>query len=243
MILWPPGARQRSASVQKRQKRYYGDSDPTAAEWLRRLISRGILPMGDVDERSIAEVTAADLMGYEQCHFFAGIGGWPLALKLAGWTGPVWTGSCPCRPFSSAARGRHSERDMWPHFRSLISARAPRVVFGEQVASARNWFDGVCDDLEAMGYSIGAAILPACGIGFDHARPRIYFVGHSDRESESGCSFNAKVARLPRNRSNAGGVAPSHGVSGRVGRLRAYGNAIVPALAAEFVRATMEAIR
>lgn len=32
------------------------------------------------------------------------------------------------------------------------------------------------------------------------------------------------------------------GIPARVGRLRAYGNAIVPPLAAEFVRASMEAM-
>jgi DNA (cytosine-5)-methyltransferase 1 len=33
----------------------------------------------------------------------------------------------------------------------------------------------------------------------------------------------------------------AHGVPNRVGRLRAYGNALVPILAAEFVSAFMEA--
>jgi DNA (cytosine-5)-methyltransferase 1 len=35
----------------------------------------------------------------------------------------------------------------------------------------------------------------------------------------------------------------AHGVSGRVGLLRGYGNAIVPWLAAQFVAASFEAIR
>jgi DNA (cytosine-5)-methyltransferase 1 len=77
---------------------YYNELDPFAAAWLRNLIAAGLIPQGEVDERSIEDVTPNDLAGFRQCHFFAGIGGWPLALRLAGWPDerPVWTGSCPC---------------------------------------------------------------------------------------------------------------------------------------------------
>jgi len=68
---------------------YYNEIDPYAAKWLRALIAGGLIPKGDVDERSILDVRAADLAGYDQCHFFAGIGGWPYALALAGWRGRV----------------------------------------------------------------------------------------------------------------------------------------------------------
>jgi len=90
---------------------YYNEHDLRAAAWLRELIADGLLPEGDVDERSIADVQADELRGYVQCHFFAGIGGWPLALQRAGWPAdrPVWTGSCPCQPFSGAwSRGERS---------------------------------------------------------------------------------------------------------------------------------------
>lgn len=60
---------------------YYNEFDPDAAAWLRSLIRRGLIPAGDVDERSIEDVCPTDLRGYTQCHFFAGIGGWPLALR------------------------------------------------------------------------------------------------------------------------------------------------------------------
>src|SRR4030095_3056253 len=86
---------------------YYNEIDHAAAEWLRALIAAGLIPAGDVDERSIADVGPHDLAGYDQCHFFAGIGGWPYALRLAGWPDDrsVWTGSCPCPPFSPAGEG------------------------------------------------------------------------------------------------------------------------------------------
>ena len=94
--------------------------------------------------------------GYEQCHFFAGIGGWPLALEWAGWRGPVWTGSCPCQPLSSAGqrKGDADERHLWPAFQQLIArVQQPPVVFGEQVASkdGREWLSAVRTDSGVSG--------------------------------------------------------------------------------------------
>ena len=162
---------------------YYNDNDPYAAQWLRNLVSAGHLPPGDVDNRSILEVSADDLRGYEQCHFFAGIGGWPLALEYAGWRGPVWTGSCPCQPLSSAGKrkGDADERHLWPAFQQLIAECHPGVVFGEQVASkdGREWLSAVRTDLESVGYACGAADLSAAGVGAPHIRQRLYWVANA----------------------------------------------------------------
>ena len=85
---------------------YYNEIDPFAAQWLRNLIVAGRIAPGDVDERDIRDVRANDLLGYRQCHFFAGVGVWSHALRCAGWPDerPVWTASCPCPPFSSAGK-------------------------------------------------------------------------------------------------------------------------------------------
>ncbi len=134
---------------------------------LRCLIGEGLIPAGDVDERSITEVKPNDLTGYTQQHFFAGIGGWSLALNLAGWPAsrPVRTGSCPCQPFSQAGKGKGEadERHLWPVFRDLISFGEPTITFGEQVASkaGREWLAGIRADLDGMGYEVGAADLCA----------------------------------------------------------------------------------
>ena len=63
---------------------YYNEIDPFAAQWLRNLINAGHIASGDVDERSIRDVAVEDLRPYVQCHFFAGIGIWSHALRLAG---------------------------------------------------------------------------------------------------------------------------------------------------------------
>ena len=97
---------------------YYNENDPFAAAWLRELIKAKLIADGEVDERSIELVRPDDLRGFVQCHFFAGIGGWSYALRLAGWPDnrEVWTGSCPCQPWSVAGKGdgENDARHLWP---------------------------------------------------------------------------------------------------------------------------------
>lgn len=293
---------------------YYNEHDPYPAQWLRNLIAAGLLPAGEVDERSIADVSADDLAGFRQCHFFAGIGGWSLAARHAGWPEDreLWTGSCPCQPFSVAGKGAGAddERHLWPHQFRLLSARRPAVWMGEQVAAAvgKDWLDGVLADLEGVGYACGAAVVPACAVDGPHRRDRLWIVGErngalGDGErprleghaghgcdaagwsqsggsaAEAGCGGAVGHADQPcaseereqrgGELSGAGGdsvpmpsawdfsgwlighdgkarrVEPSirllaHGVPARVGRLRAYGNAIVPQVAAEVMAAYLE---
>lgn len=166
---------------------WYNENDPKAAAWLRELIKEGHIAKGIVDERSIEDVTPDELTGFAQCHFFAGIGGWSYALRLAGWPDdrPVWTGSCPCQPFSAAGKrgGFADERHLWPAWHWLIRQCRPSIVFGEQVANALPWFDLVSTDLEGEGYACGAAIMGAHSVGAPHIRQRIYWMAKSMRES------------------------------------------------------------
>lgn len=165
---------------------YYNEIDPFAAQWLRNLIAAGHIAPGEVDERSIEDVTPDDLRGFTQCHFFAGIGVWSHSLRLAGWPDDrsVWTGSCPCQPFSAAGKGDGfaDERHLWPHFFHLISERRPQHVFGEQVAAgnANVWFDLVQADLEGLGYAFGLVPFTSAGIGAPHIRERAYWVANAD---------------------------------------------------------------
>ena len=160
---------------------YYNEFDPYCAEWLRRLIRDGLIAPGYVDERSILDVSPDDLREFGQCHWFAGLGGWPLALRLAGISDeePVWTGSCPCQPFSAAGKGGGfaDERHLWPAFHWLISQCRPHLVFGEQVEgpAGRAWLDLVQTDLEGTGYACGASVFPAAGVGAPHGRHRTYW--------------------------------------------------------------------
>jgi len=161
---------------------YYNEHDPKMAAWIRGLIGAGLIPDGHVDERSIVDVEPSELQGYTQCHFFAGIAGWSYALQLARWPKdrPVWTGSCPCQPYSVAGKGKGNadERNLWPAFFRLIRECRPDTVFGEQVESAvgHGWLDGVSTDLEGEGYAVGPAVLGAHSVGAPHIRQRLYWV-------------------------------------------------------------------
>ena len=152
---------------------YYSEHDPYAAHWLRNLIAAGQIAPGVVDERDIRDVRPEELIGFTQVHMFAGIGIWSHALRRAGWSDdrPIWTGSCPCQPFSAAGRagGFTDERHLWPHWHWLISQCRPSLIVGEQVASkdGLGWYDLVSNDLEGTGYAVGALDLCAAGIGVE----------------------------------------------------------------------------
>lgn len=183
---------------------YYNEWDSFAAQWLKELIKDGLIPDGEVDTRSIADVRPEDLKGFTQCHFFAGIGGWSRALQLAGWSPdrPVWTGSPPCQPFSTAGKqsGKDDLRHLWPAFFNLIRECSPPTIFGEQVASAIRfgWLDDLQRDLEAEGYAAAAVVLPGGAVSAPHKRDRLFFVANSnggrlERQREMGRPFNSEA--------------------------------------------------
>jgi DNA (cytosine-5)-methyltransferase 1 len=230
-----------------------------------------LIAKGLVDDTPIERLRPSDLDGYTQCHFFAGIGGWSLALRLAGWPDdrPVWTGSCPCQPFSVAGKGEgfrdNEERDLWPYFFDLIAGCRPPQVFGEQVSKAVelgdekwSWLERLAFHLDSVGYEFGAAVFPACSIGAFHKRERLYFVadssglGNSPEEHQSVGddmvgSFWSDAVWEHREDGKAFAVKPGlrpmvDGLRpGDLDLLRGAGNAIVPQQAAEFIRAFVEA--
>jgi DNA (cytosine-5)-methyltransferase 1 len=183
---------------------YYNEWDKNAAAWLRELIKQKLIADGEVDERSITEVSAGDLRGFDQCHFFAGIGGWSLALRLAGVPDdyPVWTASLPCQPFSAAGKqlGKDDERHLLPHFLELVRQCRPSVLFGEQVPGAirHRWLDDLYAEMEACDYSIGSVIVGAHSVGSFHQRQRLYWVAdythteHKGNEVKSRCESRAQ---------------------------------------------------
>ena len=180
---------------------YYNEFDPFAAQWLRELIKCGFIADGVVDERSITEVKPEDLKEFTQCHFFAGIGGWSYALRLAGVPDDtrLWTGSCPCQAFSVAGKqkGFDDERHLWPVFSKLIDECKPTVVFGEQVETAikYGWLDLVQDDLERYGYACASAVLPAACVGASHIRHRLYWGGVLVNACELGTQRQSNLER------------------------------------------------
>lgn len=257
---------------------FYNENDKFASRWLEELCAVDLIPKGTIDTRSIHEIERTDLLRFGQAHFFAGIGGWPLALRLLGWPPEqaVWTGSCPCQPFSVAGKkkGKSDERHLWPIWRELISQCRPPIVFGEQVASpdGRRWFSELRVEMEKLGYGVGGADLCAAGFGAPHQRQRLFFgavwlgntyderlQGRKSTEREKFGTLGRAASRRLLNafwkrRTNVlcrdgktrpiePGIFPlAHGVPARVGRLRGYGNAIVPQVAANFILSFIDAM-
>ena len=183
---------------------------------LREAIEAGAIAPGDVDERSIADIDPAELMGYAQCHFFAGGGFWSLALRLAGWPDdrPAWTGSCPCPSFSAAGKGGGFDdpRHLWPDWERLIGQCRPATVFGEQADDVivYGWLDLVQTDLEAQAYAVGKIVLGTCSVGGADIRQRLYFVADAAQrgfrvggdEAQPGRGGYADSAERPRELGN-----------------------------------------
>lgn len=170
---------------------YFNENNAAAAHIIECLIRDGVIADGDVDRRSIKEVEPSDLDAYTQCHFFAGGGLWSVAARMAGWPDarPLWTGSCPCQPFSvvGAGAGESDARHLWPDFFRLVRSVRPAVVMGEQVAGAAGyrWFDGVAADLEREDYASRAVDIPACAVNAPHQRQRLYWVAMPMGDAES----------------------------------------------------------
>ncbi|MBT0720427.1 DNA cytosine methyltransferase [Rosenbergiella collisarenosi] len=175
---------------------------------VKELIKQGHIADGVVDERSITDVKPEDLAGFTQCHFFAGIGGWSYALRLAGIPDnfPCWTGSPPCQPFSTAGKqlGQLDDRHLAPTFMRLVDECKPAILFGEQVAAAigKHWLDDLFNELEKQGYACGAAVLPACSIGAPHKRDRLFFgsklVVHADNKYQHAARNQEGIADFDR---------------------------------------------
>lgn len=252
---------------------YYNENDPYAAEWLRNLIREKLLPFGHVDDRSIVDVQPNDVKGHRHCHFFAGIGGWAYATMLSNWPDDLqlWTGSCPCQPFSLAGKqkGMKDDRHLWPEWFRLIRAINPVVVMGEQVPGAigKGWIDTIQRDLEKEHYTTEFAVLSSAPITRNHDGSRIYFVSalptYSKRKTRQVKSQRVGLPRQewPRSAADMQAVINSpmqpgechpqpiirldhDGLSPGVvkERTKCAGNAIVPQVAAEVMLSFLNTI-
>lgn len=199
---------------------YYNEIDPYCVQWLRNLIKANIIPSGDVDPRDIAQVHPLDTSDYTQVHLFAGLGGWAYALTLAQWPDdrPIWTGSCPCQPFSVAGKGQGTSdpRHLWPHFFRLLKPNRPAVIMGEQVSGTAgyDWFDGVAFDLESENYIVRAVDIPSASVNAPHKRNRLYWVAYP---GESGPSVSKQEELSGKRGWKQGGTVAESGES--IGRM------------------------
>lgn len=162
----------------------------------------------------------------------------------------VITGGYPCTPFSVAGKqkGHEDDRHLWPFMLEIIAQVRPTWVLCENVyGHIALGLDQVLLDLETEGYSTRTFIVPACSLNASHKRDRLWIVadsnterrkrGLSGREDSEREGFNGHArCRSTTHRQpienwwavepNMGRVA--HGIPGRVAKLKALGNAVVP---------------
>lgn len=176
------------------------------------------------------------------------------------------TGGFPCQPYSTAGKlkGSEDDRALWPEMFRIIKEAKPRIIIGENVANFINMdFDSAFSDLESEGYEIGAFIIPACAIDAKHRRDRVWIVAYHNKNDVPTYRTEGKLWEVPihcqkwdfwdinsarsigtlRPMSYSGIFRELHGIPGRVDRLAALGNAIVPQVAAVIMSAIKEVDR
>jgi DNA (cytosine-5)-methyltransferase 1 len=159
-------------------------------------------------------------------------------------------GGYPCPAFSQAARGRNVADNLWPWMRDAIEALQPRWVLIENVAAhLGRGFSAVLADLDALGFDAEWSVVTACSVGASHTRRRLFAVAHANRDGEPAFAFDGQVAGMPdvagdRGRwglPTAADLRADDGLPGRLDRVHALGNAVVPDIAELIGRQLMEA--
>ena len=183
---------------------------------------------------------------------------------------PGWSGSAPCPPWSRAriwhreSEGKKDARDLWPELFRLIDACRPAEFFGEQVAGKKvqPWIDRAKENLAGAGYRFHGEDRKARDYGSPQGRERFYFSADLGGARGQGLVAwrgadaarpwrwrgEADLRAIAKNPFKPGDLWPQPlvrrgdaKISARVASVRAYGNAIDPWVAAQFIDDVMRA--
>ena len=159
----------------------------------------------------------------------------------------IITGGFPCQPYSVAGKQRGSEDDraLWPEMFRIIKQARPSWVVAENVPGIIQMaLDKVLFDLESENYSARTLILPACAVNAPHIRERTWVVAYSgSRRYREQCEGQQRKTNstdkwhLYKWSEEPGDRRVVDGIPHRVDRLKALGNAIVPQVAYEIMKA------
>jgi DNA (cytosine-5)-methyltransferase 1 len=164
-------------------------------------------------------------------------------------------GGFPCTDLSDASRGRGKGlegRRVWASGLKCSGSSkrfGPGTVFIENVSGSatKKWLPFVRRDLHKAGYTSMPLCVRAAAVGAPFRGDRV-FLAASHRQGQSAFTINAEVAvmREPTDSSwcdwgkpPAGALGVANGLPAELERLKALGNAIVPAQAREAFRRLM----
>ena len=163
-------------------------------------------------------------------------------------------------------RGQADDRYLWPEMFRVICEARPTWVLGENVAGIKNMaLDQALSDLEGKDYQVQSFVIPACAVNAPHRRDRVWICAMDVAESKSlrvggrssqsgkrwermvqkeqeGCEMGSKAEGCSSSVGEWSEESESSisrildGVSNRVDRCHALGNAIVPQVASEIIR-------
>ena len=151
----------------------------------------------------------------------------------------VITAGFPCQAFSSAARGRHVEPNLWPTTFKVIDAVRPQYVLLENVVNAKAVMDRAGEELGGIGYWSRAITLSASDLGAPYAGARVWLLAETDTDGESAEPLHAKVGIVRQTSSpiwkevEPSSLGMADGMAARLKRLNTVGNGQIPRMVVE----------
>lgn len=185
----------------------------------------------------------------------------------------IITGGFPCQPFSVAGKQKahRDDRHLWPEmFRVITNARPAWVLCENVTGLIKLGLDQVESDLEDQGYTVKTLAIPACAVGANHKRERVWILanttgygcnesptvssdgqtnewckeGKKENSNNEGCIGLWTVLDRGSSATRGWGIKPpafrvDDGLPYRMDRNRGLGNAIVPQVAYEIMKAIL----
>jgi DNA (cytosine-5)-methyltransferase 1 len=156
----------------------------------------------------------------------------------------VICGGFPCQPFSTASHGVRVAEDLWPYMLASIDAVRPKYIIAENVAEKP--IRKAETDMKDLGYATTAIRIGAHDAGADHKRNRWWLCAYPNQNGKLHSAIHAEASVLPQlceglwsSQNFAAALRVSDGVSDRVDRVRALGNAVLPQIPEMFGRAIL----
>jgi len=218
-----------------------------------------------IETIAFAEIDTYASKVLEQC--------WPLVRnygdvrnipELSAW---LLTGGPPCQPASLAGKreGATDDRWLWPEALAVVERGDYEWVMLEQpggILTLDNGvaFEQICLGLESLGYAVQPFDIPACAVGADHRRQRLWILAHANRDgverrsygetpAEDGSGRSGRPQNLFAQREFAAGYESGREsellradarLSDWAHRVRCVGNSICPQVAFQIIKRMIE---